>query len=106
MADHALANVVAEETLKEVLVDRQRVLRKDRVAEFLELVEDLVIQARIVVIGATEHHDADAVFAFELINHFAGAAADRGFVLGKRFETGLYSAVIFFEREAEDRLPR
>ena len=37
------------------------------VKKVVEFVEDFVIQARVVMIGAAEHHNADAVLALELI---------------------------------------
>ncbi len=41
---------------------RQRILREDRIAELLELLEDLVIDARIVVVRTAQQHDAEAIF--------------------------------------------
>ena len=65
----------AEETPDDVVVDRQAVLREDRVAELLELFQDLVVDAGIVVIRAAQQHHAEAVFALQLFQHFAGCAA-------------------------------
>src|SRR5215469_1573444 len=105
VADHALADVVTEEAFEQVFVDGQGVLRENRVAELLELVEDLVVQAGVVMLGRPYHHDPDAVFALELIDDLTGAAADAGFILSQSLEAGLDGAVVLFERETEDRLP-
>ena len=51
------------------------------IAELLEFLHDFVVQARIVVIRAAEHHDADAVFALELVENFAGALANAAFII-------------------------
>ena len=74
LADHAGAHFLAEQPLQQVFVQRQRVLREDRIAELLELIQDLVIQAGIVVIGPAQHDDADAVFALQLIEHLRARA--------------------------------
>src|SRR5579885_1065010 len=79
--DHASADFVAEEALEHVLVNWQRVLRKDWIPQLLEFVENLVVQARIVVIRTPYHNDSNAVFALELIQHLARPAADAGFVV-------------------------
>src|SRR5581483_12178464 len=58
-------------------IEGQSILREDRITEFLELLENFMVQTRIVMIGPAQHHDADAVFALELIQNLAGAVADR-----------------------------
>ena len=68
-------HLVAEEPPEHVVVDRQRVLREDRIAELLELFEDLVVDARVVVIRPAEQHDAEPVLALELVEHLARRAA-------------------------------
>ena len=68
---------VAEEAPDDVVVDRQAILREHRVAELLELFQDLVIHAGIVVIRTAQQDDAETVFAFELFQHLAGGAAHR-----------------------------
>ncbi len=60
---------------------RQRALAEDRVAELLELVQDLVVQARIVVVRTRQHDDADAVLALQLVEHLASLLADLLLVL-------------------------
>ena len=62
---------VAEETPDDVVVDRQAVLREHRVAELLELFQDFVVDAGVVVIRAAQQHDAEAVFALQLLQHLA-----------------------------------
>jgi hypothetical protein len=55
----------------------KRVLGEDRIAELLELFEDLVIDARVVVIGPAQHDDAQPVLALELPQSLArGGAQD------------------------------
>src|ERR1700704_3327269 len=70
MLDYAGANFFSEEALQQVLIERKCALRKNRVPELLEFVEDFVVQSGIVMIGPAEHHNADAVFALELVEHF------------------------------------
>ena len=67
------SHVVAEEAPDDVVVDGQRVLREHRIAELLELFQDFVIDAGIVVIRPAQQHDAEAVFALQLLQHFAAA---------------------------------
>jgi hypothetical protein len=67
VSDNAGANFLAEQALEHVFIQRQRILRKDGIAQLLELLHDFVIEARVVVIGSTQHHDADAIFALELV---------------------------------------
>ena len=50
----------------------RRVLREHRVAELLELFQDLVVDAGVVVIRAAQQHDAEAVLALQLLQHLAG----------------------------------
>ncbi len=49
--DKSGVDIRLEERPHEVIVDRQRVDRQHRIAEFLQLVRDLVVHAGIVVIG-------------------------------------------------------
>ena len=46
MRDHPGAHFVAEQALQHILIQRQRALREDRIAELLELFHDFVVQAR------------------------------------------------------------
>jgi hypothetical protein len=106
VADHPGADFFAEEPLQHVLIQRKSALREDRVTELLELLHDFVVQARIVVIRASQHHDADAVFAFELVEHLAGALADARFVILQRREAGFDGAVVFGFATGPEGLPR
>ena len=81
MGDEPGAHFVSEEAVEHILVQRQRALREDRIAELLELLHDLVVQAGIVVINAAQHHDADAVFALQLIERLPRLAADLSFAV-------------------------
>src|ERR1700741_3167909 len=69
MLDYTGAHLFSEQALQQVLVERERALRKDRVAELLKLVQNFVIQSGVMMIGAAQHHDTDAVFTLELIEH-------------------------------------
>jgi len=76
-------------------IDWQCTLRKDRIAQLLELFHDLVVQAGIMVIDAPQHYDADAVFALQLIERCACLAADIRFAGMQRFETCFQCPLIF-----------
>ena len=106
MLDGPALDILGEQPLHKVLVERQRALRENRVAELLEFFQDLVIQARIVVIDASQHHDADAVFAFQLIQNLARPLADAGFVIVERRVAALDGPLVFFLRQAQHRFPR
>src|SRR6266511_4265573 len=55
-------NLSAEETFEQVRIERQVALRKDRIAELLERVEDSLVQPRIVMIRASQQNQADLLF--------------------------------------------
>src|SRR5580704_2636805 len=86
MADHSSANFVAEQPFQEVFVERQSVLREDGIPKLLELLYDFVIETGIVVIGAAEHHDANAILSPELVLYLACPLANAGLVIGQGFE--------------------
>ena len=65
MLDQPGPHVVAEQLPDDVVVDGQRILREHRIAQLLELFQDLVVDARIVVVRTAEQHDAEAVFLFQ-----------------------------------------
>src|SRR5215471_7395334 len=96
-------HIVAEEAPDDVVVDRQAVLREYRVAELLELFQDFVVDAGVVVIRAAQQDHAQAVFALELLQHFAGSAAHgHVFEVVRRAVTLLHSALVLFGSQAED----
>ena len=70
-------DLIAEQPPEDVVVDRQAILREHRVAELLELLQNLVIDAGVVVIRPAQQHHAEAVFALQLFQHFARRAAHR-----------------------------
>src|ERR1700751_3926130 len=70
VGDNAGADFVAEETIEKVFIERQSALREYGVTKFLELFHNLVIEAWIMVVDATQHHDANAIFALKLIKSF------------------------------------
>src|SRR5215469_6335487 len=104
-ADDAGPDLFAEEPFEQIRVEWERVLRKDGIPKLLELIQDLMIESRIVVIGAGQHDDADAVLAFELIEYLPRALANAGLVFSEGHESGLDGAIVFFRREPEYRLP-
>src|SRR6266496_388458 len=75
--DAARADLFAEESVEQVLIERQEALREDRIAELLELVHDLVVDAGIMVIDAPKHDDADAALALQFVERLARALANR-----------------------------
>ncbi len=101
VTDDSGPHFVAEQPLQHVFVERQRVLREDRIAQLLELFHDLVIEAGIVVIGPAQHDDADPVFALQLVEHLAGALANVGLVIRQRLEADFDRAVILFQRQTQ-----
>src|ERR1700733_577452 len=105
VTDYARANLVAEQALQHVFIYWQRVLRKDRIAEFLEFLHDLVIETGIVMVRAAKHDNTDAIVALKLVEYLTGPAADTAFVVLQRLITGFHRAVVFFLRESENRLP-
>jgi hypothetical protein len=50
---------------------KSRALREHGITQLLEFLEDLMVDARIVVIRPGEHDDADPVFALELVQDVA-----------------------------------
>jgi hypothetical protein len=45
MLDHTGANLFSEQALQQVLIELESALRKDRIAELLELVQNFVVQS-------------------------------------------------------------
>ena len=105
MRDLAGFDFGSEETPDHVFVDGERVLGEDGITEFLELFEDFVVDARVVVIRAAQDDHAEPVFALELLEHLAGFAADGHVVVEIEGAIALLNrARVFFRREAEDIL--
>ena len=75
MRSFAGQHLFAEQAPDDVVVDGQAILRKDRVAELLELFQDFVIDSGVVVIRTAQQHHTDAVFALQLFQSFASRAA-------------------------------
>src|SRR5262249_25854374 len=106
MGESPAANLVPEQPFEQVLVERQRALREHRIPELLELLEDLVIQPRIVVIRPREDDDPDPVLALELIDDRARTAADVRLVRLELAEADLDGTRVLLGRQAEQRLQR
>src|SRR5215813_13478124 len=70
MLDNPCAHFLAKETVQQLFIEGQCTLREDRIAEFLELFHDLVVETGIVVIYAAQHDNTDAIFTFKLVKRF------------------------------------
>ena len=68
-------HVLAEEAPDDVVVDGQAVLREHRVAELLELFQDFVIDAGVVVIRAAQQHHAQCGLRASSCSRTRAAAA-------------------------------
>src|SRR6185295_19371484 len=62
---------LAEELPDDVVIDRQAVLREDRVPELLEFFQDFVVDAGIVVFCLNDPAATETVLALELFQHVA-----------------------------------
>src|ERR1035437_5030014 len=94
-----------EETPDDVVVDGQAVLREHRVTELLELFQDFVVDAGIVVIRTAQQHHADAILALQLFQHLAGLAAHGDVVeVLQGAVAGRHGALVLLGAEAEDIL--
>jgi hypothetical protein len=74
VSDNSGTYLFAEQSLEHVFIERQGVLRENRIAQFLELLHNLVIQTGIMMIRPPQHHNPDAIFAFQLIENLAAAS--------------------------------
>ena len=109
MIDFAGLDLRPEEPPDDVVVDRQAILREDRIAELLEFLQDFVVHAGVVVVRAAEQHHAQAIFAFQIGQHFAGRAAHGDVIEMVERAIALFDgAQVFLRRQAEDvlELPR
>ena len=106
MLDRSRPHFLSEQPLQQVLIQRQRALREDRITQLLKLVHDLVIQTGIMMIGPSQHHNADAIFALQLIHGFPGLPLDALFIVFERFEAGLNRSFVFSPGNPKYRLPR
>src|SRR5580658_3225702 len=96
MTDNSGPNFFAEQTLEQIFVERQSILRKDGISQLLELLHNFVIQAGIMMVRASQHDDADTVFAFQLVHYLASSPADAALVVGQRFVAHLDGTVVLF----------
>src|SRR5438876_801195 len=94
-ADRAGADFPAEQTLEQVLVEGQRALGEHGIPELLELLENLVIQPRIVMVRTGEDDDPDSVLAFELVDDGARLCAYARLVGVQLAEAHLDCASVF-----------
>ena len=103
--DHALRDVLGEQLVHRRLVARQRAHRQDRIAERLELLEHRVVEARIVVVRAAEHHERDAVLARHLVEDLATLALHLVLERLDGLERLVDREVVLVLGEAEQRAP-
>ena len=75
MLDEPCLDVFLKERVDDVLVDGQRLQGQNGVADLLELLEDFVVDARIVVVGAAQQDDADTVLGLEPFEDFPALGA-------------------------------
>src|SRR6185437_5812514 len=102
----ARLHLVAEQLPDNLLIYGQRVLREHRIAELLELLQDFVIDAGIVVIRPAQQHDSQAVFGFQLLENFARLAAHNVVrELVQRLQALLHGAIVLFFAQAQNVLP-
>lgn len=80
-----------------MFVQRQRILGENRIGELLKLIQNFVIQAGIVMVGATEHDNADAILTFELVQGLTRALSDTRFVILHCLIAGCDGAVVLFQ---------
>src|SRR4051812_22466075 len=99
MRDNAGTHFFPKEAVEQVFVQGEGALREDRIAQFLKLLHDLVIQAGVVMIDAAQHNDTDTILALQLIERFAGLMTDLSLAMGEGFKSLFDSAVIFFAGE-------
>src|SRR5579885_3296547 len=101
--DFAALDFFAEQAPEYVVIERQRVLSKNRIAELLEFFHNLVVDARIVVIRAAQQHNADLVLPLEHLEHLPALAPLHDIVVVvERPVSLLNSPVILFGGQPEN----
>ena len=55
-----LAKLAAKQPVEQIRVEREQALREYGIAEPLKFLENALVQARIVMIGPTQHHEPDS----------------------------------------------
>jgi len=96
-------SLLAKHAFENVLVDGERVLPEDRVAQLLELLADFVVDPWVVVIRPGQHHHADALFALELVQDFASLPAEPRVKVGQGFEALLNRPLALVRRQVPER---
>ena len=101
--DQAGLDVLLEQRKEDIVVDGQRLKRQDRIADLLEFLQDLVVDAGVVVVRSAQHDDADAVLGLEPFQDFP-ALVPQDFVheavLG--FEALVHGANVLLPGKPED----
>src|SRR5260221_204914 len=92
--------VVALEVLH---VPRDRANAQDRVPEDLELLGDAVVQARVRVVRAAQHQDADAIFRLDRVEDRAALLLDVALERVERLEALFAGEVVLVFRDVEAR---
>src|ERR1700757_383285 len=73
--NHTTQQLSAEQPLEQILVEREQALREDGISELLQFIENPLVQARVVMIGTTEHHQPNSTALFEVIESPASLPA-------------------------------
>src|SRR5579864_4470637 len=94
-ADHACANFFPKKAVQQILVQRKSVLREDRISKLLELVQDLMVESRIVVIRSAEHDNSNAVLVFKLVNYSPGPPANARLIVPESVESAFDCSIVF-----------
>ena len=103
MLDQPRLHVFLEKREDDVVVNGQRLQGQNGVADLLELLQDFVVDARVVVVGAAQQHNADAVLGLQAFQDFpALGAQDLVLEILLRLQARLNRALVLFPRQSED----
>src|ERR1017187_6783065 len=103
MRTFSRCDIIPEQAPDNIVVDRQAVLREDRVAKLLELFQNFVVHAGVVVIRTAQQHHTQAIFPFELLQHLARSAAHGHVVKVVEGTVALFPRLlVLFGRQPQD----
>ena len=95
--------MIGEEGCHHLVVHRETVHRENRVAQALQFQEDLVVDARIVVVGSPEDHDAQALLILQPVQHRRPPSPEVMVVRREGRHAGLDGTSILASRQLEPR---
>ena len=72
--DDSLPDFLAEQALEQILIQRERALRKDRIAALLQFVGNAQVDARIVMIGPSQQDNPHSPFSLQSVEDLARLA--------------------------------